>query len=74
MERASRVPPQPPPPRFDGWRMVGVAFVVVTLWESHDAIHRFAGEDIGLAVVAPEARALLIEWESTVEHYEVVTS
>ena len=69
--------------RLDGFRDAhvlqreetgGVAFVVVTLWESRDAIHLFAGEDIGRAVVAPEARALLIKWQTTVEHYDVVTS
>ena len=35
----------------------GIEIVVVTRWASVDAIHAFAGEDIGLAVVEAEARA-----------------
>lgn len=51
-----------------------VEFLVLTLWESMEAIRRFAGEDAEVAVVAPAARALFREYDSTVKHFEVVWS
>ena len=48
-----------------------VEFVVMTLWDSMDAIHQFAGADAEVAVVAPNAQAVLSHYESTVSHYEV---
>jgi heme-degrading monooxygenase HmoA len=47
-------------------------FVVITFWESMDAIRRFAGEDPERAVVEPEARAVLAESDDFVRHYEVM--
>jgi mannose-6-phosphate isomerase-like protein (cupin superfamily) len=49
----------------------GVEIVVVTRWESLDAIRAFAGEDIDLAVVEPEARAVLSQFDSRVRHIEL---
>lgn len=49
-----------------------VDFLVLTRWASMDAIRRFAGEDVGKAVVEPEAAALLTSFDSTVEHYEII--
>lgn len=49
----------------------GVAFEVVTFWESMEAIRSFAGESLDLAVVAPEAQALLAEFDPRVLHHEV---
>lgn len=49
-----------------------VEFVVITLWESMDAIRKFAGENAEIAVVAPAAQALFREYDSTVKHFEVV--
>jgi heme-degrading monooxygenase HmoA len=46
--------------------------VVITLWESLDAIKKFAGDDIDQAVVHDEAAALFTDYERTVRHYEVV--
>ena len=43
----------------------------MTLWDSMDAIRRFAGEDAEHAVVEPEARAVLAEYDDFVRHYEV---
>jgi hypothetical protein len=37
-----------------------------------DAIRAFAGDRPGIAVVEPEARAALVRFDSTVQHYEVV--
>ena len=51
-----------------------VEFIVLTLWESMDAIHKFAGENAEVAVVAPAAQALFREYDSTVKHFEVVLS
>ncbi len=48
------------------------AFQVVTLWESMDAIRRFAGDDPEVAVVPPEARALLASFDERVRHFEIV--
>ena len=47
-------------------------FVTMTFWESLDAIRRFAGDDIEVAKYYPEDRDFLLEFESTVVHYEVV--
>lgn len=49
-------------------------FVLITLWESYDAIARFAGEDIAKAVYYPEDKAFLLELEPNVAHYEVLSS
>jgi heme-degrading monooxygenase HmoA len=46
-------------------------FLAVTLWDSLDAIRAFAGADPERAVVEPEARAVLAEFDDVVRHYEV---
>jgi heme-degrading monooxygenase HmoA len=51
-----------------------VEFVVLTLWESMDAIRKFAGENAEVAVVAPAAQAMFREYDSTVKHFEVVVN
>lgn len=48
-----------------------IEIVVVTRWESIDAITAFAGEDIDLAVVEPEARAVLSRFDDRVRHIEL---
>lgn len=45
--------------------------VTLSLWESHHAIRRFAGDDIDAAVFYPEDDRWLIERETRVKHYEV---
>lgn len=47
-------------------------FVMISLWESEDAIRGFAGDDIDAAVFFPEDDRYLVERELTVSHYEVV--
>jgi heme-degrading monooxygenase HmoA len=49
-----------------------VHFVLTSLWESYEAIARFAGPDIEQARYYPEDERYLIELEPTVTHYEVV--
>jgi len=50
----------------------GIEFMVLTRWMSLDAIRAFAGADIGKAVVEPAAVAALIDFDETVQHYDVV--
>ena len=47
-------------------------FLVLTLWDSLDSVREFAGEDVEGAVVEPEARAVLEEFDSIVRHYELL--
>jgi heme-degrading monooxygenase HmoA len=49
-------------------------FLVLTLWDSMDAVHAFAGEQPEQAVVEPEARAALLRFDNTVQHYEVLAA
>lgn len=52
----------------------GVEIVVVTRWESMGAISAFAGADVDLAVVEPEARAVLSRFDDRVRHIELADS
>jgi heme-degrading monooxygenase HmoA len=47
-------------------------FLLISLWDSEDAIRRFAGEDIEKAVFYPDDERLLVERDEHVSHYEVV--
>jgi heme-degrading monooxygenase HmoA len=47
-------------------------FLLVSLWDSEDAIRQFAGNDIEKAVFYPEDDRFLVERENRVSHYEVV--
>ncbi len=49
-----------------------IEFVVLTLWDSMDAVRKFAGVKPEKAVVEPEARAVLTELDESVTHFEVV--
>ena len=51
-----------------------VEFLAVTLWDSMDAIKRFAGTNPDVAVIEPEAKAALSAFDDFVHHYEVVYS
>ena len=48
-----------------------VEFLVLTEWESLDAIRGFAGDPIDRAVVEPAAQAVLSDFDDRVEHYHV---
>jgi heme-degrading monooxygenase HmoA len=47
-------------------------FVVISLWESVEAIRKFAGPDYQKAVILPRDREYLLEVEPNVLHYEIV--
>lgn len=47
-------------------------FVVLTLWESMEAVRKFAGLETERAVVEPEARAALTSFDDYVTHFEIV--
>jgi len=51
-----------------------VEVVVLTIWESMDAIRRFAGPEPERAVVEPEARDVLASFDEFVEHFEIVSA
>ena len=51
----------------------GIEVVVSTRWDSLDAIHAFAGDDIARAVVHDEAAALFSDYDRTVRHFEIVS-
>jgi len=46
-------------------------FLVMSLWDSIDAVKKFAGEDYQKAVILPKDREYLLEVEPNVLHYEV---
>ncbi|MBO3696803.1 antibiotic biosynthesis monooxygenase [Roseivirga sp. E12] len=50
----------------------GLEFLVITLWEDLDAIKAFAGEDIEKAMVPEEAQLMMVSFDKTVQHYEVI--
>jgi heme-degrading monooxygenase HmoA len=49
-------------------------FLMLSLWDSEEAIRRFAGGDIGRAVFFPEDERFLVARDLHVNHYEVVFS
>ena len=50
----------------------GVEFVVITRWQSMDAIRAFAGADAEVAVVPPKAQSMMLSFDARARHYEVV--
>ena len=48
--------------------------LIITFWESVDAIKKFAGDDYEKARYYPEDQNFLLEFEEKVVHYEVVSS
>jgi heme-degrading monooxygenase HmoA len=47
-------------------------YLLISWWESYDAIRAFAGDAIELARYYPDDSAYLLELEPTVTHYEVL--
>ena len=49
----------------------GYECLVITYWDSLQAISQFAGTDIDKAVVPPTVKQMMIEFDDHVVHYEV---
>ena len=47
-------------------------FLLVSLWDSEQAIRNFAGDDVEQAVFYPEDEQFLVDRDLRVTHYEVV--
>ena len=47
-------------------------FLLLTLWQSRDAIVKFAGSDVEKARYYPKDQDYLLEFEPTVTHYEIL--
>ena len=50
----------------------GVEFLVITEWQSIDAIKQFAGADYDTAVVPQIVRDMMIRFDEKVRHYEIM--
>lgn len=50
----------------------GVEFLIVTRWSSMEAIEAFAGRDRDLAVVPKNVHEMMIDYDRSVRHYEVL--
>ena len=51
---------------------VVVEFLVLTRWQSMDAVRAFAGPEVDRAIVEPGAVAALDDFDDAVQHYEVI--
>ena len=56
--------------RADG----GTELVVLSIWESMEAMRGFAGDDVSRAVVEPEAARLLTAFDESVTLFDVAAS
>ncbi|MBV9727243.1 MAG: antibiotic biosynthesis monooxygenase [Gammaproteobacteria bacterium] len=52
----------------------GIEFLIVTRWDSMEAIARFAGADPEVAVVPAKAAAMMIEYDARARHFEVIVA
>ena len=49
-----------------------VEFTTILLFDSIEAVHRFAGEDVTAAHVPPAARAILARFDDAAAHHDVI--
>jgi heme-degrading monooxygenase HmoA len=49
----------------------GIEFLIITEWESVEAIKSFAGNQYETAVVPAVAREMMVRYDSMVRHYEI---
>ena len=49
-------------------------FLLLSLWDSLEAIRAFAGPEPDRAVLFPEDEEYLLEFDVTVKHYDVLTA
>jgi len=50
----------------------GTEFLVVTIWASLESIRAFAGADIEVAVVPAGVQDMMIDYDSSARHYQVL--
>jgi heme-degrading monooxygenase HmoA len=50
----------------------GREFLIVTEWESEQAIVAFAGDDVLAAVVPEKVQRMMVEFEVRARHYETI--
>lgn len=50
----------------------GMEFLVITRWNSLEAIAKFAGENIASAVVPDIVKQMMVAFDSVVIHYDLV--
>jgi heme-degrading monooxygenase HmoA len=50
----------------------GIEFLIVTTWQSMEAIRQFAGDQAHIAVVPDVVQAMMVNYDREVAHYEVV--
>jgi len=50
----------------------GIEFLIVTTWQSENAIREFAGDSMHVAVVPAAVQTMMIEYDREVVHYEIV--
>jgi heme-degrading monooxygenase HmoA len=50
----------------------GVEFLIVTNWESLDAIRAFAGDNVDAAVVPDTVQRMMVRYDRTARHFEIV--
>jgi heme-degrading monooxygenase HmoA len=50
----------------------GVEFLIVTRWQSAQAIQAFAGRDAEIAVVPENVQRMMLEYDERARHYEVI--
>jgi len=51
-----------------------IEVLVITTWQSLEAVRGFAGSDLEAAVVHPAAAALLTDYDRRVRHFTVAVS
>lgn len=49
----------------------GVEFLVITKWETLEAIKQFAGDEVEAAVVPKLVQDIMLKFDKNVRHYEV---
>ena len=50
----------------------GTEFLIVTEWESEEAVGAFAGADVLAAVVPEKVRRMMVEFDACARHYSTI--
>ena len=51
---------------------LGVEFLIVTVWESEQAIVAFAGADAQAAVVPEKVQRMMVEFDDRARHFNTI--